>query len=80
MRKIFTFNQMLMNGTVTMKSQVAAFSSRKLAEKTKQAVIEANFNTDCPFTCYCDDIVETDVYEAEDEVPILNKENYEQQD
>ena len=80
MKKIFTFNQRLMNGTVTMQSQVAAFTSRELAEKTKQAVIEANFNTDSPFTCNCDDIVETDVYETENEVPILNKEDYEQQD
>ena len=73
MKKIYTFNQRLMNGTVTMQSQVAAFTSRELAEKTKQAVIMANFNNDTPFSCLCDDIVETDVWETEDEVPILNR-------
>ena len=76
MRKIFTFNQLLMNGTITMKSQVAAFSSRELAEKAKQAVIDANAGYEGPSTCFCDDIVETNVWETEDEVPILNKGKY----
>ena len=73
MKKIFTFNQRMMNGTVTMQSQVAAFTSRELAEKTKFAVAMANIDHDGPFTCHCDDIVETDVYETEDEVPILKE-------
>ena len=76
MKKIFTFNQRLMNGTVTMQSQVACFTSRELAEKVKQAVLEAN-NYNCEemhgMYCLCDEIVETDVYESEQEVPILNK-------
>ena len=72
MRKIFTFNQHIMNGTVTMQSHVAAFASRELAEKTRQAVIDANAGKR-RITCHCDDIVETDIYETEDEVPILNK-------
>lgn len=76
MKKIFTFNQRLMNGSVTIKTQVAAFGNRELAEKAKQAVVMANFGNDMhDITCYCDDIVETDVYENEDEVPILNKED-----
>lgn len=73
MKKIFTFNQRMMNGTVTMQSQVAAFTSRELAEKTKFAVAMANIDHDGPFTCHCDDIVETDVYETEGEVPILKE-------
>ena len=76
MKKIFTFNQRLMNGTVTMQSQVACFGSYELAEKTKQAVLNAN-NSNLEemhgMYCRCDDIVEMDVYESEKEVPILNK-------
>lgn len=76
MKKIFTFNQRLMNGTVAMQLQVACFSSRELAEKAKQAVLEANGNNLVEMHgmyCYCDDIVETKVYESENEVPILKK-------
>lgn len=75
MKKIFTFNQRLMNGTVTIQSQVACFSSRELAEKAKQAVLEANgYNIEemHGMYCCCDEIVETDVYESEEDVPILN--------
>lgn len=76
MKKIFTFNQRLMNGTVTMQSQVACFTSRELAEKVKQAVLEVN-HYNCEemhgMYCLCDEIVEADVYESEQEVPILNK-------
>jgi hypothetical protein len=76
MKKIFTFNQRLMNGTVTMQSQVACFTSRELAEKVKQAVLEANYYNCEEMNgtyCLCDEIVETDVYESEQAVPILNK-------
>ena len=72
MMKVYTFNQSLMNGTVTMKSSVACFGSRELAEKARKAVMEADGDDAGGLRCCCDEIVETDVYESEDEVPILN--------
>lgn len=75
MQKIFTFTQSLMNGTVTMKNIVAAFTSRELAERTRQAVIDANKDIEFPRS-YCTEITETDVYECDGEVPILNPEIY----
>lgn len=70
MKKVFTFKQAIMNGTVTMQTIVCSFTSKVLAEKTRQAVIEANKDIDFPKSrCY--EVEETDVYESEDEVPIL---------
>lgn len=70
MKKIYTFNQRLMNGTVTLSCRVAAFSTKELAMKAKVAVIDAN-NDDDPLKMVCDVIEETVVYESEEEVPIL---------
>ena len=75
MQKIFTFTQSLMNGTVTMSVSVAAFTSRELAERTRQAVIDANKDIEFPRS-YCSKIEEKDVYECDGEVPILNPEIY----
>ena len=72
MKTIYTFNQMLMNGTVTMSCRVAAFSTKELALKAKEAVVKANKGDDM-LKMVCDKIEETIVYESEEEVPILNK-------
>lgn len=34
MKKVFSFTQSLMNGTVTMETQVAVFATSELAEQT----------------------------------------------
>lgn len=74
MKKVFTFKQAIMNGTVTMQTIVCSFMTKELAEKTRQAVIEANKNIKFPKS-YCYEVEETDVYESEDEVPILRETN-----
>ena len=73
MKKVFIFEQRLMNGTVTMKTAVAIFGNRELAEKTRRAIIEHNRNNDLGgLSCaYCE-IEETDVYETIDEVPFFD--------
>ena len=70
MKKIFSFTQAIMNGTVTMQTFVCTFASKELAEKTRQAVIDSNKGIDFPKS-YCYEVEETIVYESEDEVPIL---------
>lgn len=68
MKKIYTLLTSLMNGTVTMVTESACFSSKELAEKAKVAVENANKNVSIWQT-----IQETNLYESEDEVPILNQ-------
>lgn len=75
MKKIFTFEERVMNGTVTASSSFACFGTRELAEKARHATIEANKVPVTLGSSYrCDDIKETTIYEAEDEVPILKNE------
>lgn len=74
MKKIFSFTQAIMNGTVTMQTIVCTFASKELAEKTRQAVIDSNKDIDFPKS-YCYNVEETIVYESEDEVPILRETN-----
>ena len=69
MKTYYTLITQFMNGTVTMHTDIASFTSKELAEKTKDAVVNANKNSDFPAWC---NIEETRVYESEDEVPILN--------
>lgn len=74
MKKIFTFEERVMNGTVTMSSTTACFATRELAEKAQCAAISANRKPDeLGLRYWCGDIKETNVFETEDEVPILNK-------
>ena len=74
MKKIYTFEERVMNGTVTASSSTACFATRELAEKAQRAAIAANKETNETGLCYlCDDIKETCVFESEKEVPILNK-------
>lgn len=47
MKKIYTFNQFVMNGTVTLKTLTIAFPNKELAEETRQLMVNANReNTD----------------------------------
>ena len=74
MKKVFIFNQSVMNGTVTIGTGTALFSSRDLAEKTREAVMEVNKEPSGPFAMYCGEIMEAEIFETEEEVPILNRE------
>lgn len=70
MKTYYTVITQFMNGTVTMHTDVASFTSLELASKTKEAIIKANEGNKFPAMPY---IEETKVYESEDEIPILNK-------
>lgn len=74
MKTLYILKQNMMNGTVTMRTVVSAFTDKDVAEKAKKAVILANSNNLIGFTMYCEDIEEIQLYENENEVPILNKE------
>lgn len=71
MKKIYTLTTSLMNGTVTMKHSSSSFATRELAEKAKAAVDEANKDA-APFAVWSS-IEESELYETENEVPILNR-------
>lgn len=70
MKTYYTLISRFMNGTVTMHTDVVSFTSKELAEKTKESIIENNKDAMFPVLC---NIEETKVYESENEVPILNK-------
>ena len=70
MKKIFTLTTSLMSGSVTMHTGSSSFATRELAEKAKAAVDKSNKDS-APFTVYSS-IVESELYENENEVPILN--------
>lgn len=69
MKTIYTLKTSFMNGTVTMMTDVANFTDRKVAEETEKTVKEKN-KSQSIYT----EITETYLYENRDEVPIL-KEN-----
>lgn len=71
MKKIYTLTTRLMNGTITMQHCSTSFSTKELAEKAKAAVDEANKDS-APFVVWSS-VDESDLYETENEVPILNK-------
>lgn len=70
MKYLYIFSQMTMNGTVVMRTEPAAFATEELANKTRNAVIEANKGM-APFSCVCSEVKKVEVYESESEVPIL---------
>lgn len=76
-KKVYILMQSVLNGTVTMNVYCSVFATKELAEKTKEAVIEANENTKSSSFQVLVDIQESDLYEAEEDVPILNEEKYE---
>ena len=42
MKKIYSFNQCVMNGAVTLKTSTIAFPNKELAEETRQLMVNAN--------------------------------------
>lgn len=68
MKTLYTVVTQFMNGTVTMTTDIANFTSKELAEKTRDAIIKINENA--KFPAYSR-VEETRIYESEDEVPIL---------
>ena len=67
-QKISVLNCSFMNGTVTAMNDISLFTDRSVAEKTGQAVREANKTTKVYY-----DVSEVPIYMNESEVPILNK-------
>lgn len=74
MQKIYTLTTRLMNGTVTIQQSSSSFVTRDLAEKAKAAVDEAykgTYKGTAPLSVWSS-IEESEIYETENEVPILN--------
>ena len=71
MKKVYSFTQSVMNGTVTMKTSVALFATRELAEQTLADIKADNAKRDLGgcFRVYYSKIQETDLYETKDEIP-----------
>ena len=70
MKKVYSFTQSVMNGTVTMETSVALFATRELAEQTLADIKADNAKRDLGgfHVCYSE-IQETDLYETKDEIP-----------
>ena len=70
MKKVYSFTQSVMNGTVTMKTNVVLFATRELAEQTLADVKADNAKRDIGGfrVCYSK-IQETYLYETKDEIP-----------
>ena len=70
MKKVYSFTQSMMNGTVTMETSVALFATRELAEQTLADIKADNAKRDLGGfrVCY-GKIQETDLYETKDEIP-----------
>lgn len=60
-----------MNGTITVKSDYSIYPSVKLAEEVVKKLKEVNKGGDSLFDCKYQ-IVEADIYETENDVPVLN--------
>lgn len=77
MKKIFTFEERTMNGTVTAGSSVFCAAKRELAEKVRQAAIDYNQRHPDPsgLRYWCGNIKEINVFESADEVPLLQMPN-----
>lgn len=70
MKKVFSFTQSLMNGTVTMNSEVALFATRELAEQTMDDIKVDNTKRDLGgMWIRYGEIQESCVYESKDEIP-----------
>ena len=70
MKKVYSFTQSVMNGTVTIEDHVALFATRELAEQTLADIKADNAKRDLGGfrVCYSK-IQETDLYETKDEIP-----------
>ena len=68
-KKIFIYEQSLMNGTVTVESGIYAFTSRELAKQVRDDVRKDNAQRDLGgMRVRYSDIKEIEVYESKDEV------------
>ena len=75
MRNIWISKMRIMNGTVTMRTVVTAFTSKELVEEAQAAVRRKNAATDPMYSIIFDDIESILLYEIREEVPILNDED-----
>ena len=76
MKKVYIFKTRVMNGTVMVSSEVAAFADRELAEQTRVDIINANQARESelePLMAYCTGIEECVVYESKSEIPFYQK-------
>lgn len=70
MKKVYSFTQSVMNGTVTMETSVALFATRELAEQTLADIKADNARRDLGgLRVRYGKIQETYVYETKDEIP-----------
>lgn len=70
-QKYYILVQTLMNGTIPIKSDYSIYPSVKLAEEVVKKLKEVNKGRDSFFDCKYQ-IVEADIYETENDVPVLN--------
>lgn len=70
MKKVYSFTQSVMNGTVTMETSVALFATRELAEQTLADIKADNAKRDLGgLRVLYGEIQGTDVYESKEEIP-----------
>lgn len=70
MKKIYSFTQSVINGTVTMETSVALFATRELAEQTLADIKADNAKRDLGGLCVrYGKIQETNVYKNKEEIP-----------
>ena len=70
MKKVYSVTQSVMNGTVTMKTSVALFATRELAEQTLADIKADNAKRDLGgLQVHYGKIQETDMYETKEEIP-----------
>lgn len=67
MRKVFLLVGTVYNGTVTLATTYSVFTSVEVAKKTKEKLTEINDNNDIVYR-----IKEVEMYETEQDVPVLN--------
>ena len=70
MKKVYSFTQSVMNGTVTVETSVSLFATRELAEQTLADIKADNARRDLGrLRVRYGKIQETNVYETKDEIP-----------
>lgn len=70
MKKVYSFTQSVMNGTVTMETSVSIFTTRELAEQTLADIKADNAKRDLGgLRVRYSKIQETDMYENKEEIP-----------
>ena len=70
MKSVFLLEQKVFNGTILMATINTGFSTKELAEKALQSTKNVNENSQFINTY---NINEIQIYEKEQEIPILNK-------